>query len=117
MSNYFPRSSCECTGHHRPSSTSSSRRRRSRVKRKTNVAQSFATSSSQSDFPTDDEDLLTNDLSQPDIVASIINDEYCQQPTESSTVPIPFFGRDDPLSNVETNQLPTSNLEKNVLFN
>lgn len=100
-----------------------------------------------SDSPVDDEDRSTinNDdtqylsseirtLPQPDLIASIktsnLNQEYChhlQQMADlsnqqrlneqSSSTTIPFFGKDDHLMNTECNQVPTTTLEKNVLFN
>jgi hypothetical protein len=77
---------------------------------------------------------LTRNLPQPDLVASIkpknLNQEYChhlQQMADlsnqqrlneqSSSTTIPFFGKDDHMMNTECNQLPTTTLEKNVLFN
>lgn len=74
-------------------------------------------------------DRLTK-LPPPDLVASIksttnFNDEYCQQlqqmaqfsKEQSSQTEIPFFGKDDHVINTQCNELPTSTLEKNVLFN
>jgi hypothetical protein len=97
----------------------------------------FTTTSCRSDSSSDsgdDEDLLTvnNDdisaghLPQPDIVQSTMNEEYChhlQQMAELSNQQrfneqsIPFFGKDDHLINNEPSQLPTTSLEKSLLFN
>jgi hypothetical protein len=77
---------------------------------------------------------LGRHLPQPDLIASIkstnLNQEYChhlqqmadlsnqQRCTEqSSPSTIPFFGKDDHLMDTERNELPTTTLEKNVLFN
>ena len=72
----------------------------------------------------------TENLPPPDLVASIkaknFNDEYCQHlqhmaqlsnEQSSSQTEIPFFGKDDHAMNTQCNPLPTSTLEKNVLFN
>jgi hypothetical protein len=97
----------------------------------------FTTTSCRSDSSSDsgdDEDLLTvnNDdisaghLPQPDIVQSTMNEEYChhlQQMAELSNQQrfneqsLPFFGKDDHLINNEPSQLPTTSLEKSLLFN
>ena len=89
-----------------------------------------------SDSPVDDEDRssINNDetqyLPQPDIIASIkkspnLNEEYCNHlkqmadlaNQQSSSNMIPFFGKDDHMMNTESNQKPTTTLEKNLLFN
>jgi hypothetical protein len=100
-----------------------------------------------SDSPSDDEDMSiinnddtpqylssTSNLPQPDLIQSIksknINQEYCHHlqrmadlsnqkrfHKQSSSTTIPFFGKDDNLIDTERNQLPTTILEKNILFN
>jgi hypothetical protein len=96
-----------------------------------------------SDSPSDDEDIsvINNDdtqylsfesqLLQPDLVTSTnFNQDYCQHlqqmadlsnqqrfTEQSSSSTMPFFGQDDHLSNTECNEMPTSTLEKTVLFN
>lgn len=99
-----------------------------------------------SDSPTDDDDLSTTNnvdtqyisselnLPQPDLVTSIkstnLDQEYCHQlqqmadlsnqqrfHEQSSSTTIPFFGKDDHVIDTEQNELPTTTLEKNVLFN
>jgi hypothetical protein len=77
---------------------------------------------------------LIQNLPQPDLIASIkptnLNDKYChhlQQMADlsnqqrfheqSSPTTIPFFGKDDPVMDTECNELPTTTLEKTVLFN
>ena len=73
-------------------------------------------------------------LPEPDLVASTkasnFNDEYChhlqqmadlsnQQRSheQSSSSTIPFFGKDDHVIDTQTDAMPTSDLEKAVLFN
>lgn len=101
--------------------------------------------SSQSDSPIDDDDedrsTLNNDDTQdlssspthhppPDLVTSIktknFNAQYCEHLQQmaqfsneqsSSQTEIPFFGKDDHAMNTQCHPLPTSTLEKNVLFN
>jgi hypothetical protein len=94
----------------------------------------FTATSYRSDSPSDDEDISTinNDnistrnLPQPDIVQSTMNDEYrhhLQQMAELSNQQryneqsMPFFGKDDHVINTETSQMPTTSLEKSLLFN
>jgi hypothetical protein len=94
----------------------------------------FTATSYPSDSTSDDEDISTinNDdistrhLPQPDIVQSTMNDEYChhlQQMAELSNQQrfneqsIPFFGKDDPLINKESSQMPITSFEKTLLFN
>ena len=95
----------------------------------------FTSTSYRSDSPSDDEDIstLNNDeisaehLPPPDIVQSTMNDEYChhlQQMAELSNQQrfnneqsIPFFGKDDHVTNNQTSQMPTTSLEKRLLFN
>lgn len=139
--------SCECTGSRPSSIKASSRRRRSRVnshrihsnlQRRTSAAMSTVTSS-RSDSPTDDDDddtdrsILNPDDTQypssPDLITSIkptnFNEEYCQHlqqmaqfsKEQSSQTEVPFFGKDDHVINTQCNELPTSTLEENVLFN
>jgi hypothetical protein len=77
---------------------------------------------------------LVGNIPQPDLVQSIksknTNEEYChhlQQMADlsnekrfheqSSSTTIPFFGKDDNIIDTECNQLPTTILEKNILFN
>lgn len=52
-------------------------------------------------------------------MAELSNQQRLQEQTSSSSSPttLPFFGNDDHTMNTETNELPTSTLEKNVLFN
>jgi len=76
---------------------------------------------------------LVRNLPQPDLVQSIkpknIDQKYChhlQQMADlsnqtrfheqSSSTTIPFFGKDDNTIDTECNQLPTTILEKNILF-
>ncbi|UJR22863.1 hypothetical protein I4U23_025892 [Adineta vaga] len=134
---------CECTesrvsSHHHHHHRRRHRHPRSRLyQRQASAPMSTITptsyqSSSSSD--NDDEDILTvnNDeisaghFPQPDIVQSTMNEEYChhlQQMAELSNQQrfneqsIPFFGKDDHLINTETSQMPTTSLEKNLLFN
>ncbi len=131
---------------HHPSSRLNPHRTNSNIRRQTSAPMSTVTSY-RSDSPIDDEDQSTinNDdtqylsseirtLPQPDLIASIktpnLNQEYChhlQQMADlsnqqrlneqSSSIAIPFFGKDDHLMNTQRNQMPTSTLEKNVLFN
>jgi len=77
---------------------------------------------------------LVRNLPQPDLIQSTkpknINQEYCHHlqrmadlsnqkrfHKQSSSTTIPFFGKDDNLTDKESNQLPTTKLEKNILFN
>ncbi|CAF1015074.1 unnamed protein product [Adineta ricciae] len=135
---------CECTesrvssSSHRHYPRRRARRVRSRLCQRQMSApmSTFTPTSYQSDSSSDtgDEDILTvnNDeisaehLPQPDIVQSTMNEEYChhlQQMAELSNQQrfheqsIPFFGQDDHLLNAETSQMPTSTLEKTLLFN
>jgi len=71
------------------------------------------------------DDIPARNLPQPDIVQSTMNDEYChhlQQMAELSNQQrfneqsIPFFGKDDHVINTETSQMPTTSLEKTLLF-
>ena len=137
-------SSCECTesrvssSSHRHYPRRRARRVRSRLCQRQMSApmSTFTPTSYQSDSSSDtgDEDILTvnNDeisaehLPQPDIIQSTMNEEYChhlQQMAELSNQQrfheqsIPFFGQDDHLLNAETSQMPTSTLEKTLLFN
>ena len=119
-------------------SSSHHRRPRSRTyhRRQSVPISTYTSASYRSDSSTDDddEDILTvnNDdipaglLPQPDIVQSTMNQEYChhlQQMAELSNQQrfneqsIPFFGKDDHLINTETSQMPTTSLEKTLLFN
>jgi len=123
---------CECT-ESRVSSSHHYRRRppRSRVQQRRSSApmSTFASTSYRSDSPSDDEDILTvnnDDLPQPDIVQSTMNDDYChhlQQMAELSNQQrfteqsIPFFGKDDHLINKDPSQMPTTSLEKTLLIN
>lgn len=97
----------------------------------------FASTSYQSDSPSDDDDdedissithddLSIRNLPQPDIVQSTMNDEYrhhLQQMAELSNQQryseqsMPFFGKDDLVINTETSQMPTTSFEKTFLFN
>jgi hypothetical protein len=131
---------------HHPSSRLNPHRTNSNIRRQISAPMSTVTSY-RSDSPIDDEDQSTinNDdtqylsseiqtLPQPDLIASIktrnLNQEYCHHlkqmadlsnqqrlNEQSSSMAIPFFGKDDHLMNTERNQMPTSTLEKNVLFN
>ena len=72
-------------------------------------------------------------LPQPDLIASIkstnLNEEYRhhlqqmanlsnqQRFNDESSSTMPFFGKNDHVMDTECNELPTTNLEKNVLFN
>jgi hypothetical protein len=131
-------SSCECTESRVSSSRHHRRRRppRSRLyhRRSSAPMSTFTSTSYRSDSPSDDEDISTinNDdisaehLPQPDIVQSTMNEDYChhlqqmadlsnqQRFTEQS---IPFFGKDDHLINQDPSQMPTTSLEKTLLFN
>jgi hypothetical protein len=77
---------------------------------------------------------LIRNLPEPDLNTSIkstnLNQEYCHQlqqmadlsnqqrfHEQSSSSTLPFFGKDDHLMNTERNELPTTTLEKNLLFN
>lgn len=72
-------------------------------------------------------------LPPPDLVASIkptnLNESYSQHlqqmadlskqqlyHEQSSSSTIPFFGKDDPVMDTERDPLPTTNLERSVLF-
>jgi hypothetical protein len=68
---------------------------------------------------------LMGHLPQPDLVQSTINDEYChhlQQMADLSNQQryneqsMPFFGQDDHICNTEHSTMPTSSLEKTLLF-
>ncbi len=137
-------SSCECTEsrvssshhHHHHLRRRRHPRSHSRIyqRRFSAPMSTFTSTSYRSDSPSDDEDIstLNNDeisaehLPQPDIVQSTLNDEYChhlQQMAELSNQQrfneqsIPFFGKDDHVTNNETSQTPTTSLEKTLLFN
>ncbi len=138
-------SSCECTEsrvssshhhHHHHHRRRRHPRSHSRIyqRRFSAPMSTFTSTSYRSDSPSDDEDIstLNNDeisaehLPQPDIVQSTLNDEYChhlQQMAELSNQQrfneqsIPFFGKDDHVTNNETSQTPTTSLEKTLLFN
>lgn len=79
------------------------------------------------DISTVNNDELASDrLPPPDIVQSTMSDGYCQHLQQMAELSnqqrlseqsIPFFGNDDPLLNTETSQMPTTSLEKNLLFN
>jgi len=77
---------------------------------------------------------VSRPLPPPDLVTSTksknLNQDYChhlQQMADlsnhqryneqSSSSTIPFFGKDDHLMDTECNPLPTTTIEKNVLFN
>lgn len=94
----------------------------------------FTSTSYRSDSASDEEDTSTinNDetspepLPPPDLVQSTMNDEYChrlQQMADLSNQQrlneqsMPFFGKDDHSNNNETSQMPTTSLEKTLLFN
>ena len=138
--------SCECTEsrvssshhhHHRRHRRSQSRSRSRLYQRQSSApADTYTCTSYRSDSRSDDEhedistinndNISTRNLPQPDIVQSTMNQEYChhlQQMAELSNQQrfneqsIPFFGKDDHLIHNETSQMPTSALEKNLLFN
>lgn len=139
-------SSCECTesrmssSHHHHHHHLHRRRRRLRShsrlyqRRSSAPMSTFASTSYRSDSPSDDEDLSTinNDeisagiLPPPDLVQSTMNEQYChhlQQMADLSNQQrlneqsMPFFGKDDHVINNETSQMPTTSLEKTLLFN
>jgi hypothetical protein len=135
---FYP--SCECTESRVSSSHHHNHRRRRRPRSRVYHRQmsapmsTFTSTSYRSDLPSDDEDISTvvnedistRHLPPPDIVQSTMNEEYChhlQQMAELSNQQrfneqsIPFFGKDDHLINTETSQMPTTSLEKTLLFN
>ena len=126
--------SCVCT-ESRPESTvgyargnvpQARRQRRRRPSRRLNHPETstIASTSTQSDLVTDDDhdmSSVTHDecskangprspdsLPKPDLIASI--------PPSTSEMNIPFFGQDDSTMATQCDSMPTSNLEKNLLF-
>ena len=128
--------------HHHPHPHPHRRRRRRRSQSRLHQRRSsapmstFASTSYRSDDPSDDEEedlstihneeISTGILPPPDLVQSTMTEEYrhhLQQMADLSNQQrlneqsIPFFGKDDPLTNNETSQMPTTSLEKTLLFN
>ncbi|CAF1355973.1 unnamed protein product [Adineta steineri] len=131
---------------HQSSSRLNPHHTNSNMQHQTHAPMSTVTSY-RSDSTSDHEDISTinddNDtqdlsselnISQPDIVTSskstTLNEEYCRQlqqmanlsnqqifHEQSSSTTLPFFGKNDHVINTESNPLPTSTLEENVLFN
>ena len=68
---------------------------------------------------------LMGHLPPPDLVQSTMSDEYCHQLQKMADLSnqqrydeqsMPFFGKDDHMSQTEQSPMPTSTLEKTVLF-
>ena len=133
--------SCECT-ESRVSSSHHHHRRPPRRRSRSRLAQrqfsapsrTATTTSYRSSSESDDEDLSTinaddlrrEHLPQPDLIQSTMNDEYCQHLQQMADLSnqqrfneqsIPFFGKDDHVTPNDPSQMPTTSLEKTLLFN